>query len=153
DQADPRRGVGPWVQDCAHDQALARLGFSEQLYRARTMIPGWDLIGVLEPAARAGVVRSLRAASRPDKVAPARARVRSSPGIAASGTLPAEEITRMLPPGNRAARRIVLLAAWIGGSVPGRLAAQGLEYVQAHYTKYEYRIPMRDGKRLFTSVY
>lgn len=27
------------------------------------------------------------------------------------------------------------------------------EYVRAHYTKYEYRIPMRDGVRLFTSVY
>jgi uncharacterized protein len=27
------------------------------------------------------------------------------------------------------------------------------EYVLAHYTKYEYRIPMRDGKKLFTSVY
>ena len=27
------------------------------------------------------------------------------------------------------------------------------EYVRAHYTKYEYRIPMRDGKRLFTAVY
>ena len=26
-------------------------------------------------------------------------------------------------------------------------------YVRAHYTKYEYRIPMRDGKRLFTAVY
>ena len=33
---------------------------------------------------------------------------------------------------------------------PGRLQ-QG--YVKAHYTKYEYRIPMRDGVRLFTSVY
>ena len=27
------------------------------------------------------------------------------------------------------------------------------DYVRAHYTKYEYRIPMRDGKKLFTSVY
>jgi uncharacterized protein len=27
------------------------------------------------------------------------------------------------------------------------------DYVRAHYTKYEYRIPMRDGKRLFTSIY
>lgn len=27
------------------------------------------------------------------------------------------------------------------------------DYVRAHYTKYEYRIPMRDGVRLFTSVY
>ena len=27
------------------------------------------------------------------------------------------------------------------------------EYVRAHYTKYEYRIPMRDGNRLFTAVY
>src|SRR6266852_935475 len=30
---------------------------------------------------------------------------------------------------------------------------QGLEYVKAHYTKYEFRIPMRDGKKLFTAVY
>src|SRR5258708_23105216 len=27
------------------------------------------------------------------------------------------------------------------------------DYVRPHYTKYEFRIPMRDGKRLFTSVY
>lgn len=27
------------------------------------------------------------------------------------------------------------------------------EYVKANYTKYEHRIPMRDGKRLFTAVY
>ncbi|HKV91191.1 MAG TPA: CocE/NonD family hydrolase [Candidatus Angelobacter sp.] len=27
------------------------------------------------------------------------------------------------------------------------------DYVKAHYTKYEYRIPMRDGIKLFTSVY
>jgi uncharacterized protein len=26
-------------------------------------------------------------------------------------------------------------------------------YVRAHYTKYEFRIPMRDGKHLFTAVY
>jgi uncharacterized protein len=26
-------------------------------------------------------------------------------------------------------------------------------FVKSHYTKYEFRIPMRDGKRLFTSVY
>ncbi len=31
--------------------------------------------------------------------------------------------------------------------------AQGLEYVKANYTKYEYRVAMRDAKRLFTSVY
>lgn len=31
--------------------------------------------------------------------------------------------------------------------------AQGLEYIKANYTKYEYLIPMRDGKKLFTSVY
>src|SRR5271155_1830321 len=27
------------------------------------------------------------------------------------------------------------------------------DYVKSHYTKYEYRIPMRDGVKLFTSVY
>ena len=31
--------------------------------------------------------------------------------------------------------------------------AQGLEFIKSHYTKYEFQIPMRDGKRLFTSVY
>ena len=31
--------------------------------------------------------------------------------------------------------------------------AQGLEYVKAHYSKHEYRIPMRDGVKLFTCVY
>jgi putative CocE/NonD family hydrolase len=33
------------------------------------------------------------------------------------------------------------------------LWSQGLEYVKAHYTKYEYEISMRDGKKLFTAVY
>src|SRR5260370_6602704 len=33
------------------------------------------------------------------------------------------------------------------------LTAQGLEYVKANYTKYEYKIDMRDGVKLFTSVY
>jgi len=30
---------------------------------------------------------------------------------------------------------------------------QGRDYVLSHYTKYEYRIPMRDGTKLFTAVY
>jgi uncharacterized protein len=30
---------------------------------------------------------------------------------------------------------------------------QGLEFIKSHYTKYEFQIPMRDGKHLFTSVY
>ncbi|MGO8751281.1 MAG: CocE/NonD family hydrolase [Thermoguttaceae bacterium] len=46
------------------------------------------------------------------------------------------------------------IAAFCIGLLGARLAAgQGLEYVKEHYTKYEYRIPMRDGKRLFTAVY
>ena len=35
----------------------------------------------------------------------------------------------------------------------GFASAQGVDEVKARYTKFEYRIPMRDGKRLFTSVY
>jgi putative CocE/NonD family hydrolase len=47
----------------------------------------------------------------------------------------------------------VALAA-LGVLLPASVGwAQGLEYVKAHYTKYEYRIPMRDGKKLFTAVY
>lgn len=30
---------------------------------------------------------------------------------------------------------------------------QGLEYIKANYTKYEYKVPVRDGVKLFTSVY
>src|SRR3974390_1331860 len=36
---------------------------------------------------------------------------------------------------------------------PVCLLAQGLDYIKANYTKFEYRIPMRDGVRLFTAVY
>ncbi len=46
-------------------------------------------------------------------------------------------------------------ALFVGArAVAGQAQDQPKEdYVKAHYTKYEYRIPMRDGKRLFTSVY
>ena len=56
---------------------------------------------------------------------------------------------------------LALLAAALVG-LAGISAGQGRaqeapppqeDYVKAHYTKYEYRIPMRDGKRLFTAVY
>ena len=43
----------------------------------------------------------------------------------------------------------VLLAFESGAQ--GQAAAE--DYVKSHYTKYEYRIPMRDGVHLFTSVY
>src|SRR5215471_12579232 len=46
----------------------------------------------------------------------------------------------------------ILLAAGAGLNAQTANAPQE-DYVKAHYTKYEYRIPMRDGKRLFTSVY
>src|ERR1700722_16500005 len=32
-------------------------------------------------------------------------------------------------------------------------AGQEVEFVKANYTKYEFMVPMRDGKKLFTSVY
>src|SRR5271163_887146 len=36
---------------------------------------------------------------------------------------------------------------------PSDQRKQHLDYTRAHYTKYDYRIPMRDGVKLFTSVY
>ena len=36
---------------------------------------------------------------------------------------------------------------------PAQPQAPAEDYVRAHYTKYEFRIPMRDGKHLFTAVY
>jgi putative CocE/NonD family hydrolase len=44
--------------------------------------------------------------------------------------------------------------AWNAGAQDATNAInQALEYVKAHYTKHEYQLPMRDGKKLFTSVY
>jgi predicted acyl esterase len=54
---------------------------------------------------------------------------------------------------------LLLLAAVAGGRATNAAAQaqeapkDALNYVKAHYTKYEYRIPARDGKKLFTSVY
>jgi uncharacterized protein len=55
-------------------------------------------------------------------------------------------------------RRAVLALLMLASVFPARAAAQEAEAkraaeVKAHYTKYEYRIPMRDGKRLYTAVY
>src|SRR5436305_6711401 len=36
---------------------------------------------------------------------------------------------------------------------PAAMPAAAENYAKTNYTKYEYRIPMRDGKRLFTAVY
>jgi putative CocE/NonD family hydrolase len=47
----------------------------------------------------------------------------------------------------------VALTVLFGWALPCEVAGQGLEAVKAQYTKYEYRIPMRDGARLFTAVY
>lgn len=47
----------------------------------------------------------------------------------------------------------IALAMAIVAVSPLRALAQGLEYVKANYTKYEFKIPMRDGKKLFTAVY
>jgi putative CocE/NonD family hydrolase len=49
-------------------------------------------------------------------------------------------------------RRLRLTLLFLA-ALPTTAAAQGLEAVKAAYTKYEYRIPMRDGKKLFTAVY
>src|SRR5438094_4429710 len=53
-------------------------------------------------------------------------------------------------------RHCVLAAFFLVAALPGYVAAQATNPaadIKAAYTKYEYRIAMRDGKRLFTSVY
>ncbi len=46
----------------------------------------------------------------------------------------------------------IVLAIGVQAQQPAPAAASE-DYVRSHYTKYEFRIPMRDGKRLFTAVY
>lgn len=53
--------------------------------------------------------------------------------------------TRRLAPTSIVLFSLLLVAAPLG--------AQGREYIQANYTKFEYEVPMRDGAKLFTAVY
>jgi putative CocE/NonD family hydrolase len=45
-------------------------------------------------------------------------------------------------------RRLILPALFVSSCF-----GQGVDFIRANYTKYEHRLAMRDGKRLFTSVY
>ncbi|MEO7652418.1 MAG: CocE/NonD family hydrolase [Bryobacteraceae bacterium] len=49
--------------------------------------------------------------------------------------------------------RTGLLPTALAIATCGVMQAQGVEYIKAHYTKYEYEIPMRDGVHLYTAVY
>ena len=49
-------------------------------------------------------------------------------------------------------RRHMLAVLVLAAAAPAA-RPQGLDYVKSHYTKFEYRVPMRDGVRLFTAVY
>jgi putative CocE/NonD family hydrolase len=46
---------------------------------------------------------------------------------------------------------LICLAAW--GFASAEDPDETAEYVRANYTKFEYRVPMRDGVKLFTTVY
>lgn len=48
---------------------------------------------------------------------------------------------------------LLLFASAAFAQNPAETAQKQLEYTKAHYTKYDYRIPTRDGVKLFTSVY
>src|SRR5262245_22677540 len=51
-------------------------------------------------------------------------------------------------------RFLVFIAIWSAITVAHSQETGGLEeYIRLNYTKQEYRIPMRDGVKLFTSIY
>ena len=58
-------------------------------------------------------------------------------------------LRRILQPSAAVAAALIVLA----GFTPAQNAPREENYAKSHYTKYEFRIPMRDGKRLFTAVY
>ena len=47
-------------------------------------------------------------------------------------------------------RRLIIISLLLFSAT---LFAQDIAYIKANYKKAEYRIPMRDGKKLFTIVY
>jgi putative CocE/NonD family hydrolase len=75
------------------------------------------------------------------------------------GTTWLAKAPRWLRPTRRPGRGVVSAACGLIVAVifpfasPQYVNAQGIEHIKANYTKYEFRIPMRDGKKLFTAVY
>ncbi|MBI1903828.1 MAG: CocE/NonD family hydrolase [Planctomycetia bacterium] len=57
-----------------------------------------------------------------------------------------------IAPRRRFAKFLAAFASLAALPAPA-LLAQGQDYVKANFTKYEYKIPMRDGAKLFTAVY
>jgi len=53
----------------------------------------------------------------------------------------------------RAAYFVLLLALFLFQGVYAAVQDPRAEYIRSGYTKFEYRIPMRDGVKLFTAVY
>jgi putative CocE/NonD family hydrolase len=47
----------------------------------------------------------------------------------------------------------ILTAVSLNAAAQGGMPGPDAEYIKTNYTKFEYQIPMRDGKKLFTSVY
>jgi hypothetical protein len=50
-------------------------------------------------------------------------------------------------------QRVVFLALLLASVAGAQPAGQRREYIRANYTKHEFRIPVRDGVKLFTAVY
>ena len=48
---------------------------------------------------------------------------------------------------------LLLFAAVLAAQTPPDKTKEQAEYTRSHYTKFDYRIPMRDGVKLFTTVY
>jgi putative CocE/NonD family hydrolase len=48
---------------------------------------------------------------------------------------------------------VLMLSSYAQAQPTPEAIRKQLEYTRAHYTKYDFRIPMRDGAKLFTSVY
>ena len=48
---------------------------------------------------------------------------------------------------------VCIFMASLGHAADSKEADKRAEYIRSHYAKYEYQIPMRDGVKLFTSVY
>jgi predicted acyl esterase len=48
---------------------------------------------------------------------------------------------------------VVVCLLAVGRDLSAQAPAAADDFVKSHYAKYEYRIPMRDGVKLFASVY
>ncbi len=130
------------------------LGFIQKRERVRLTRPGPKATPRIFLTVKDSIGQDLHILEREEKIA-SFGPLTIGPGFVVSIVPPALDLDQETPvPRHPFASIRLALFLILPFIIAERTAlAQGVDFVRANYTKYDYRIPMRDGVRLFTSVY